>query len=71
LLKNFVKTGGLLLVSLDGRVGFNMHFATKLAHLKFSPETFAKTAITEFSFTQFDREQQILNLVILREKENL
>jgi hypothetical protein len=38
---------------------------------KISPETFAETAVFEFSVTQFGLEEQLLNLVILREKDNL
>jgi dynein heavy chain len=76
LAKNFIQTGRLLQVSLAGREvlisdGFKMYFTTKLANPKLSPETYAKTAVIEFSVTQFGLEEQLLNLVILREKENL
>ncbi|OHS96678.1 Dynein heavy chain family protein [Tritrichomonas foetus] len=76
LAKNFITTGRLVQVSLAGREvivseGFQLYFTTKLANPKFSPETFAKTAVIEFSVTQFGLEEQLLNLVILREKENL
>ncbi|OHT04931.1 Dynein heavy chain family protein [Tritrichomonas foetus] len=76
LAKNFIQTGRLIQVSLAGREvivseGFSLYFTTKLANPKFSPETFAKTAVIEFSVTQFGLEEQLLNLVILREKENL
>ena len=74
--KNYIQTGRLTQVSLAGREvivsdGFALYFTTKLANPKFSPETFAKTAVIEFSVTQFGLEEQLLNLVILREKENL
>jgi dynein heavy chain len=76
LAKNWIHAGRLIQVSLAGREvivsdGFKKYFTTKLANPKFSPETFAKTAVIEFSVTQFGLEEQLLNLVILREKENL
>ena len=76
LAKNWIRSGRLIQVSLAGREvsvseGFKMYFTTKLANPRFSPETFAKTAVIEFSVTQFGLEEQLLNLVILREKENL
>ena len=76
LAKNYITSGRLIQVSLAGREvivseGFKLYFTTKLANPKFSPETFAKTAVIEFSVTQFGLEEQLLNLVILREKENL
>ncbi|KAK8898529.1 Dynein heavy chain 5, axonemal [Tritrichomonas musculus] len=76
LAKNWIHSGRLVQVSLAGREvivsdGFQLYFTTKLANPKFSPETFAKTAVIEFSVTQFGLEEQLLNLVILREKENL
>lgn len=48
-----------------------MHFTAKLSNPKFSPETFAKTSVIEFSVTQFDLEEQLLNSVFLRKKENI
>ncbi|OHT09327.1 Dynein heavy chain family protein [Tritrichomonas foetus] len=76
LAKNYIQSGRLIQVSLAGREvivsdGFKMYFTTKLANPHFAPETFAKTAVIEFSVTQFGLEEQLLNLVILREKENL
>ena len=76
LAKNYIQAGRLVQVSLAGREviisdGFKMYFTTKLANPHFAPETFAKTAVIEFSVTQFGLEEQLLNLVILREKENL
>ncbi|KAK8835297.1 Dynein heavy chain 5, axonemal [Tritrichomonas musculus] len=76
LAKNYIHSGRLVQVSLAGREvivsdGFKMYFTTKLANPHFAPETFAKTAVIEFSVTQFGLEEQLLNLVILREKENL
>jgi hypothetical protein len=50
---------------------FNWYFANKLANPKFSLETIAEIAIIEFSVTQFGLERHLLNLVILRERENL
>ncbi|KAH0792655.1 Dynein heavy chain family protein [Histomonas meleagridis] len=76
LAKNYIKSGKYTQVSLGGREvtmeeGFTLYLTTKLPNPKFSPETFAKTAVIEFSVTQFGLEEQLLNLVILREKENL
>jgi dynein heavy chain len=76
LAKNWIHAGRMIQVSLAGREvlvseGLKMYFTTKLANPKFAPETFAKTAVIEFSVTQFGLEEQLLNLVILREKENL
>jgi dynein heavy chain len=48
-----------------------MYFTTKLANPKFTPETFAKAPVIDFSDTEFCLEEQLLNLLILREKENL
>jgi dynein heavy chain len=69
--ENFVKTCGLLQVSLGGGDGFNMCSTTKLANPKLSPETFAQTAVIELSVTQFVLEEQLLNFVMLREKDKL
>jgi dynein heavy chain len=73
LAKNFIHSGRLVQVSLAGREviisdGFCMYFTTKLANPRFSPETFAKTAVIEFSVTQFGLEEQLLNEVIRKER---
>jgi dynein heavy chain len=58
LAKNFTHNGRLIQVSLTDREvvvsdGFSMYFITKPANPKFVPETFVKTAVIEFSVTQF------------------
>jgi dynein heavy chain len=76
LAKNWIHAGRLIQVLLAGREvvasdGFKMYFTTKLANPELSPETFAKTVVIKSSVTQLGLEEQLLNLVILREKENL
>ena len=76
LAKNFIPTGRSFQVSLAGREvlvsdGFKLFFTTKLANPMFAPETFAKCSVIEFSVTQNGLTEQLLNLVILREKESL
>jgi dynein heavy chain len=76
LAKSFNKVGRNLFVSIAGKDvevldGFTLYFTTKLANPKFSPETFAKCSVIEFSVTQNGLQEQLLNLVILREKESL
>jgi dynein heavy chain len=73
---NFIHSGHLVQVSLAGREviasdGLSMSFTTKPANPKFAPETLTRTAVIEFSVTQFGLEEQLLKLVILRKKENL
>ena len=76
LAKNFMPVGRSFQVSLAGRDvlvsdGFKLFLTTKLANPMFAPETFAKCSVIEFSVTQNGLTEQLLNLVVLREKESL
>ena len=76
LAKNFNKVDRNLFVSLAGKHvevndGFSLYFKKILANPKFTPETFAKCSVIEFSVTQSGLQEQLLNLVILHEKENI
>ena len=56
---------------LDVMDGFNLYLTTKLGNPNYTPETFAKVSIIDFAVTLKGLEDQLLGIVILKEKHEL
>lgn len=74
--KSIIKKGGLLTIKLgDKEVEFNPEFkfymTTKLANPKYAPEIFAKATIINFTVKEKGLEDQLLGIVVRREKPEL
>ena len=74
--KAIVKKGGMYTIKLgDKEVEFNPEFkfylTTKLANPKYPPEIFAKTTIINFAVKEKGLEDQLLAIVVKREKPDL
>ena len=74
--KSIVKKGGLLTIKLgDKDVEFNPEFkfymTTKLPNPKYAPEIFAKATIINFAVKEKGLEDQLLGIVVRREKPDL
>ncbi|KAJ3206517.1 Dynein heavy chain 2, axonemal [Entophlyctis luteolus] len=74
--KSVVKKGGLLVIKLgEKEVEYNPEFrfylTTKLANPKYAPEVFAKATIVNFAVKEKGLEDQLLGIVVRREKPEL
>ncbi|KAJ3024564.1 UNVERIFIED_CONTAM: Dynein heavy chain 2, axonemal [Siphonaria sp. JEL0065] len=74
--KSVVKKGGLLIIKLgDKEVEYNPDFrfylTTKLANPKYPPEVFAKATIVNFAVKEKGLEDQLLGIIVRREKPEL
>ncbi|KAJ3123528.1 Dynein heavy chain 2, axonemal [Physocladia obscura] len=74
--KSVVKKGGLLVIKLgEKEVEYNPEFrfylTTKLANPKYPPEVFAKATIVNFAVKEKGLEDQLLGIVVRREKPEL
>ncbi|KAJ3056563.1 Dynein heavy chain 2, axonemal [Rhizophlyctis rosea] len=74
--KSIVKKGGILTIKLgDKEVEYNPSFrfyiTTKLANPRYAPEVFAKATIVNFAVKEKGLEDQLLGIVVKREKPEL
>ncbi|KAI8904300.1 dynein heavy chain and region D6 of dynein motor-domain-containing protein [Gorgonomyces haynaldii] len=74
--KSVIKKGGMLIMKLgEKEIEYNPEFrfyiTTKLANPKYSPEVFAKATIVNFAVKQKGLEDQLLGIVVRRERPDL
>ncbi|KAI8923518.1 dynein heavy chain and region D6 of dynein motor-domain-containing protein [Entophlyctis helioformis] len=74
--KSIIKKGGMLIIMLgEKEVEYNPEFrfyiTTKLANPKYSPEVFAKATIVNFAVKEKGLEDQLLGIIVRREKPEL
>ena len=74
--KNIVKEAGVNMITLgDSKMeyhdDFRMFLTTKITNPKYTPETFGKTMIINFSVTQLGLRDQLLNEVVQYERPEL
>ena len=74
--KSIIKKGGIFIIKLgEKEVEYNPEFrfyiTTKLANPKYSPEVFAKATIVNFAVKEKGLEDQLLGIVVRREKPEL
>ena len=74
--RSVTKKGNMLIMKLGEKeieynTEFKLYITTKLANPRYSPEVFAKVAIVNFSVEQKGLEDQLLSVVVRREKPDL
>eukprot|EP00842_Homolaphlyctis_polyrhiza_P003901 jgi/Hompol1/4511/HPOL_003669-RA len=74
--KSVIKKGGILIIKLGEKEveynpDFRFYITTKLANPKYSPEVFAKATIVNFAVKEKGLEDQLLGIIVRREKPEL